>query len=120
MKEMIMTITQVGLGIAVVLDRGVINGVITDGDLRGTLFNYNSFDGLTAAKVMIANPLTINETEMFADVENIMFKANVPSLLVVSEKSALCGVLKLQDADRLVWWDKSLKVQFRASYMPVF
>lgn len=101
MKEVIMTITQVGLGIAVVVDRGTIKGVITDGDLRRALFNHNSFDGLTAANIMTPNPLTVNETEMFADAENIMFKANVTSLLVVSDDSALSGVLKLQDAGRL-------------------
>lgn len=98
MKEVIMTITQVGLGIAVVVDRGTIKGVITDGDLRRALFNHDSFDGLTAANVMTPTPLTVNETEMFADAENIMLKANVTSLLVVSEGSALSGVLKLQDA----------------------
>lgn len=101
MKEVIMTITQVGLGIAVVVDRGTIKGVITDGDLRRALFNHDSFDGLTAANVMTPTPLTVNETEMFADAENIMLKANVTSLLVVSEGSALSGVLKLQDASRL-------------------
>lgn len=101
MKDVIMTITQVGLGIAVVVDRGTIKGVITDGDLRRALFNHNSFDGLTAAKVMTPNPLTVNESEMFADAENIMLKANVTSLLVVDENSALSGVLKLQDASRL-------------------
>ncbi|MGP9675266.1 MULTISPECIES: KpsF/GutQ family sugar-phosphate isomerase [unclassified Halomonas] len=101
MKEVIMTITQVGLGIAVVVDRGTIKGVITDGDLRRTLFNYDSFDGLTAANVMTPTPLTVNESEMFADAENIMLKANVTSLLVVSEDSVLSGVLKLQDASRV-------------------
>ncbi|MGP9798538.1 KpsF/GutQ family sugar-phosphate isomerase [Halomonas sp. 86] len=101
MKEVIMTITQVGLGIAVVVDRGEIKGVITDGDLRRALFNYDSFDGLSAANVMTPTPLTVNESEMFADAENIMLRANVTSLLVVSEDSALSGVLKLQDAGRV-------------------
>lgn len=101
MKEVIMTITQVGLGIAVVVDNGTIKGVITDGDLRRALFNHDSFDGMTAANVMTQTPLTVNETEMFADAENIMLKANVTSLLVVNEDGALSGLLKLQDANRL-------------------
>lgn len=101
MKEVIMTITQVGLGIAVVVDNGTIKGVITDGDLRRALFNHDSFDGMTAANVMTQTPLTVNETEMFADAENIMLKAKVTSLLVVNEDGALSGLLKLQDANRL-------------------
>ncbi|MGM0855830.1 MAG: KpsF/GutQ family sugar-phosphate isomerase [Pseudomonadota bacterium] len=102
MKDVIMTITQVGLGIAVVVDKGTINGVITDGDLRRALFNHDSFDGLTAGNVMTKNPITVNELEMFADAENIMLKANVTSLLVVSKNSVLSGVLKLQDANKII------------------
>jgi arabinose-5-phosphate isomerase len=101
MKEVIMTVTQVGLGIAVVVDKGEVKGVITDGDLRRALFNYDGLDGLTAENVMTRNPLIVNETEIFADAENIMLKAGVTSLLVVSGLGALTGVLKLQDASRL-------------------
>lgn len=101
MKEVIMTITQGGLGIAVVVGGNTIEGVITDGDLRRALFNHDSFDGLTAAHVMTPTPLTISEREMFADAEKIMLTAEVTSLLVVGDNGALSGVLKLQDAGRL-------------------
>jgi arabinose-5-phosphate isomerase len=101
MKEVIMTATQKGLGIAVVVDKGEVKGVITDGDLRRALFNHDGLDGLTAENVMTRNPLIVNETEMFADAENIMLKSGVTSLLVVSSQGALTGVLKLQDASRL-------------------
>ncbi|WP_237673780.1 KpsF/GutQ family sugar-phosphate isomerase [Vreelandella profundi] len=101
LKEVIMTITQVGLGLAVVVNRGFIQGVITDGDLRRALFNYNSLDGMTASDVMTLSPLTVNEKEMFADAENIMLRANVTALLVVSEEGVLSGVLKLQDASKV-------------------
>lgn len=101
MKDIIMTITQVGLGIAVVVDKGNIKGVITDGDLRRALFNNASLEGLTAANVMTHSPLTVNETEMFSDAENIMLKEGVTSLLIVDKDRALSGVLKLQDAARI-------------------
>lgn len=101
MKDIIMTITQVGLGIAVVVDKGNIKGVITDGDLRRALFNNAGLEGLTAANVMTRSPLTVNETEMFSDAENIMLKEGVTSLLIVDKDRALSGVLKLQDAARI-------------------
>jgi len=101
MKEVIMTASQAGLGLAVVVDDGEIKGIITDGDLRRALFNHDSLDGLTAESVMTRSPMLINENEMFADAENIMLKASVTSLLVVSEQGALSGVLKLQDAGRV-------------------
>lgn len=102
LKNVIMVITQKGLGIAVVVDKGEVRGVITDGDLRRALFNNNKLEGLTATNAMTSNPLTVNELEMFADAENIMLKANVTSLLVVGEDGVLRGVLKLQDASRVV------------------
>jgi len=101
MKEVIMTASQAGLGLAVVVDDGEIKGIITDGDLRRALFNHDSLDGLTAESVMTRSPMLINENEMFADAENIMLKASITSLLVVSEQGALSGVLKLQDAGRV-------------------
>lgn len=101
MKDVIMTTTRVGLGLAVVVDNGEIHGVITDGDLRRALFNHDTIEGLKAENVMTRNPLVIKENEMFADAENIMLKACVTSLLVVSEQGALSGVLKLQDAGRV-------------------
>jgi len=101
MKEVIMTVTQAGLGLAVVVYEGEIKGLITDGDIRRALFNYDSLNDLSAASVMTRNPLTVNELEMFSDAENIMLKANITSLLVVSALGVLTGVLKLQDARRI-------------------
>lgn len=101
LKDVIMTITQAGLGLAVVVESGAIKGVITDGDLRRALFNHESFEGLTAEHVMTCAPLIVNESEMFVDAENIMLKASVTSLLVINEENVLSGVLKLQDAGRL-------------------
>ena len=101
MKDVIMIATRVGLGLAVVVDDNEIKGVITDGDLRRALYNNDTLDGLNAEGVMTRSPLVINENEMFADAENIMLKAKVTSLLVVTEEGALCGVLKLQDAGRV-------------------
>ncbi|MFC3285771.1 KpsF/GutQ family sugar-phosphate isomerase [Litchfieldella rifensis] len=100
-KEVIMKITMGELGLAVVVEKGLISGVITDGDLRRALFNHDGLDGLTASSVMTRKPLTISETEMFSDAENIMLKASVTALLVVDANSALKGVLKLQDANKI-------------------
>lgn len=101
MKEAIMSITQGGLGLGVIVDTGKVCGVITDGDLRRALFNYESLDGLKASDIMTHAPLTISEDEMFADAKNLMLKFDVTALLVVNKYSVITGVLKLQDAKRL-------------------
>lgn len=50
---------------------------------------------------MTRTPLIVNDSEMFADAENVMLKSDVTSLLVVSQDGVLSSVLKLQDASRL-------------------
>ncbi|MBD3896222.1 KpsF/GutQ family sugar-phosphate isomerase [Halomonas sp. ML-15] len=97
-RDIIMTVTQGGLGLTVVVTEGKINGLITDGDLRRALYDRESFEGLTASDVMTRSPMTINDSEMFAHAENIMLKANITALLVVNSNGALSGILKLQDA----------------------
>ncbi|WPL20061.1 KpsF/GutQ family sugar-phosphate isomerase [Thiorhodovibrio frisius] len=101
LRDVIMTITQAGLGVGVVVDNGALKGVITDGDLRRALFHHDRMDSLTASDIMTRSPLTVNETEMFADAENIMLKASVTALLVVNDQGVLTGILKLQDASQL-------------------
>ena len=100
-KEVIMTITAGGLGLAVVIDNGKICGVITDGDLRRAFLNHQQFDGVVADDIMSRNPLTISELEMFANAESFMLKHQVTALLVVSDDGSLTGILKLQDASPL-------------------
>jgi arabinose-5-phosphate isomerase len=101
LRDVIMTITQGGLGLTVVTRGAEILGIITDGDLRRSLFNHQGIDGLTAEGIMTRSPMTINESEMFSQAENLMLKSNVTALLVVNADNALAGVLKLQDASRV-------------------
>lgn len=101
LREVIMTITQGGLGLTVIADNGIIHGLITDGDLRRSLFDNQGLDGVTGGDIMTRTPMTINENEMFSAAENTMLKANVTSLLVVDDNGALTGVLKLQDARKI-------------------
>ncbi len=100
-RDVIVNITKGGLGLSVVVDDGEIQGLITDGDLRRALFDHEQIVGLKASDVMCRGPLTISETEMFAEAERIMLKANITSLLVVNDAGALTGVLKLQDAGQV-------------------
>lgn len=100
-KNVIVVITKFGLGVAAVVDRDSIKGIITDGDLRRALFDHNDFHGLTASDIMSSNPLTINENDMFSDAENMMLSNNVTSLLVVNDSDELTGVLKIQDAGKI-------------------
>lgn len=100
-KDVIITITEGGLGMAVVMHNGTIAGVITDGDLRRALLHHQEFTNLAASDIMSCNPISVGDLDMFAEAEKIMLKANVSALVVLNEGGGLSGILKLQDARHL-------------------
>lgn len=100
-KEVIRKITDGGLGLSVVLDNSNTVGVITDGDLRRALGKVEDIEKVKAADIMTRSPLTIDESEVFAEAEDLMLREKVTSLLVMHGKDILVGVLKLQDAEKV-------------------
>lgn len=100
-RDVIVSMTQGRLGLAVVMDEGRVCGLITDGDLRRALLNHERIDGLKAADIMTVSPRTIPDEMMFAEAEHIMLKSSITALLAVDGQGALSGVLKLQDAGRM-------------------
>ena len=72
------------LGIVVVLKNKYINGLVTDGDIRRELKNYNKSKNLK--NLMTRNPLTVNENMPAAKALALMSERKITSLLVVSDK----------------------------------
>jgi arabinose-5-phosphate isomerase len=83
------------LGLAVVLDKNTIKGIITDGDLRRAMDKYTSklFD-LKASDIMTNNPRIISKNMMMAEAEELMHKNKITSLLV-GDKGKLQGVVQI-------------------------
>jgi arabinose-5-phosphate isomerase len=100
-REVIVAMTRGRLGLSVVMEDGQVCGLITDGDLRRALLNYERIDGLTAADIMTVAPRTIPDDAMFAEAERIMLKASITALLAMDGAGTLSGVLKLQDAGQM-------------------
>ncbi len=71
------------LGIIVVIKKKFIRGVITDGDLRRDLKNYNKMNSLE--KIMTINPFVVNENMPASKALAIMNEKKITSLLVVSD-----------------------------------
>jgi len=97
-REVITAVTRGRLGLTIVMEDGCLQGIITDGDLRRAIYANADFSGLTAADFMSRAPLSIVDTEMFAEAEVIMNKAKVNSLLVTDVNRQVVGVLKIFDA----------------------
>ena len=95
MKDVIIEISNKMLGIAVVLEKNKIVGVITDGDLRRQLLKSQDISKVKANKIMSKNPKIINKNALATEALLIM-KTNKISQLIVAEKNKYVGVLHIQ------------------------
>lgn len=100
LKEVIVEITQKRLGLTAVLNQeGLLEGIITDGDLRRMLEKSNSIDQITAADILTANPKTISPETLAVEALDLMRNNDISALLVVEDQRYL-GVLHLHDLVR--------------------
>lgn len=97
-RDVIVEMTEGGLGITAVVSDGKIEGIITDGDLRRALFSHDGISGLHAQDIMTRNPISVYEDEKFAEAEAIMLKGKITAVLVIDKQRHLKGILKLHDA----------------------
>ena len=100
LKEVIMEITEKRLGITAVLnDRGLLTGVITDGDLRRMLEKRDNLGGVKARDIMSAGPKTVEGDALAVDALDRMRKNNITQLLVTKDGN-YAGVIHLHDLIR--------------------
>jgi len=99
--ELIKTMTSGKLGLCIVMQDGVINGIITDGDLRRALeqTEKSRFE-LLAKDIMTASPKTISQEAMAVDAEAFMLTHKINNLLV-THNNTLVGVVQLFDTGNI-------------------
>ena len=83
-KEALKIMNQKKLGIIVIMKNKFIKGLLTDGDLRREIKNYNTNKNLD--KIMSNNPLVVNENMPASKALAVMNEKKITSLLVVSDK----------------------------------
>ncbi len=99
-KEVIVEITQKRLGTtAVVSEKGMVEGIITDGDLRRMLEANDEYKNIRAKDIMGKSPKTIETGALAVDALDIMRKNNI-SQLIVAESGRYLGVIHLHDIIR--------------------
>ena len=97
-KEIIHMMSQGRLGLAIVLEEKSIVGIITDGDIRRAMEEFeDSFFRLKAEDLMSKNPKTVKKQEKLLTAQELMNQFKVNSLLVVDEENLLCGVVQIYD-----------------------
>ncbi len=95
MSEAIVTMSAKGFGCVVVIDaNGVLNGIITDGDLRRNM--QADLMTKTVHAVMTHNPITISQDMLAVEALEMMEKSK-RSALVVVEKGKPVGLIRVLD-----------------------
>ena len=96
-KDIIHKITDGKCGLIIVTRDNIIQGIITDGDIRRAMeTNEENFFSLTASNLMSKNPKTINSNEKLVVARDMMSEAKINSL-IVSDDNKLIGIIQMYD-----------------------
>ena len=99
--EVIITIRDARMGVAVILDEGKIAGIVTDGDVRRAMLKYGArFFDITADEIMTRTPKTVSVADRLTDAEQLMQDNKIHSLIVVDRDGKLAGIVELYDLMR--------------------
>ena len=99
--EVIITISDARMGVAVIMDNGRIAGIVTDGDVRRAMMKYGArFFDITAGDIMTRTPKVIRATDRLTDAEQLMQDNKIHSLIVTNENGDLAGIVELYDLMR--------------------
>ena len=94
MSDTLVEMSQKGFGVAAVVSKGILQGIITDGDLRR---NMAGLMGQSAGQVATPNPLTIAPDTLLTEALGEMNRLKRTALLVVDEAGALIGLVHIHD-----------------------
>lgn len=95
-QQVINTMSSGRLGLAVVVDKHKILGIITDGDLRRAMDKHTAkLFTLNAKHIMTAKPRSIDKKMMMAEAEELMNTHKITSLLVADKTGKLEGIVQI-------------------------
>lgn len=92
--EAIIHVSKCKLGLAVAVVDDKIVGLITDGDIRRAMEKWQAeFFDRTVSNIMTRTPKVVSPQTKISDIQNIMNKYKIHSVLVVDDNNRLLGVV---------------------------
>jgi len=92
--EAIILVSKGKLGLGVAEEKGRIVGLITDGDIRRAMERWQAeFFDRTVADIMTREPKTVTPQTKITDIQRIMHRHKIHSVLVVDGERHLLGVV---------------------------
>lgn len=95
-KEVIFNISESRLGATAVIQNNTVIGIITDGDIRRMLANFDLLENLKARDIMTPNPRQISAEELAVEAAQTMQEHKITQL-IVTENQAYIGMVHLHD-----------------------
>lgn len=97
-NDIILEMTQKGLGIICVISENKLYGIITEGDIRRALKAQDKFFSFKASDIMTENFISISKDIMAIEALEIMEnRKSQISVLPVLENESLIGVIRIHD-----------------------
>jgi sugar isomerase, kpsF/gutQ family len=92
--DAIIQVSKGKLGLGVSVEDGKIVGLITDGDIRRAMEKWQAeFFNKTVNDIMTTNPKIVLPTTRIADIQQIMQKYKIHTVLVADENERLVGIV---------------------------
>ena len=92
--DAIIHVSKGKLGLGVSVEDGKIVGLITDGDIRRAMEKWQAeFFNKTVNDIMTTNPKIVLPTTKIADIQQIMQKYKIHTVLVADEDARLVGIV---------------------------
>lgn len=95
-KEVIIAISAGRVGAVAVIEKGVLKGIVTDGDIRRMLEKDANIQKLKAKDIMGGAPKTIESTALAVEAFHMMENHNI-SQVVVTKSGKYKGIVHLHD-----------------------
>jgi arabinose-5-phosphate isomerase len=95
-RECLFTMTRYRMGLVIIMEGGVLEGILTDGDLRRALLKDEYAQSKNVRNFLVKKPIVIDADSSLEDAEKIM-QANKLRILLVTEgaSNSLCGVYEV-------------------------
>ena len=92
--DAIIQVSKGKLGLGVSLENGKIVGLITDGDIRRAMEKWQAeFFNKTVNDIMTTTPKIVLPTTKIADIQQVMQKYKIHTVLVADEETRLIGIV---------------------------
>jgi len=98
-SELLVQITKNRLGAVVVMDNNIIQGIITDGDIRRMLESTPDLKSISAGDIMNPNPVIMEANTLAAVAAQTMSELKI-SQIVVGTRNDYVGLVHLHDLNR--------------------